>query len=563
MSLAFMPQKEPKKTIHSRVAVTNSIELMSGAHIIYLYKNKEPYLNNALSFISTGLDMQHAVVFIDTNDNIQVILKRLKDKGYKQEELENLVFLDAKEYYTTHKIFNATTVYNTFLNAVEPFLKKGLPVRIWGNVLWTGQHDMLEALALYEHRADSVITDPECFTICAYNANKLPANFLLELMKCHPYMMTDTDLFTLSLYRKNHNTPAVFIQENLGEALKASELRIHNILRDADIGVALISKYGKICECNSKFADILGYSVTELCTMNLFDCTHPTDKEQSKKHFTQLIKGESKNYKTENRFIRQDGEVIWVSVNLLTDERRRFIIMLFEDITERKKMEQQLYRLENLNTIGKLAAGISHEIRNPLTTIRGFLQMLSNKKEYATDKNIFHLMISELDRANSIITEFLSLSRNKPSELKMQSLNNIIETLAPLLQADALEMNKYIAFQLSDIPDLPLNDKEIRQVILNLVRNGLEAMESKGKITICTRVEDRQVILSISDEGPGIPADLLDKIGTPFFTTKENGTGLGLAICYSIIERHNGKIEIDTGSNGTTFSIVFPHPKCS
>jgi signal transduction histidine kinase len=214
-------------------------------------------------------------------------------------------------------------------------------------------------------------------------------------------------------------------------------------------------------------------------------------------------------------------------------------------------------RLDQLNIVGQMAAGIGHEIRNPMTAIRGFLQILERKPECQKYKEYFQLMIDELDRANSIITEFLSLAKIKPSKLKKQNLNRIIEALNPLITADVMNTSNDIVFELRDVPDYSINEKEIRQLILNLVRNGVEAMSASGTLTVETCATDNEIVLSVKDEGKGIEPEVLDKIGNPFFTTKDQGTGLGLATCYSIAARHNAAITIETGTSGTTFFVRF------
>lgn len=230
----------------------------------------------------------------------------------------------------------------------------------------------------------------------------------------------------------------------------------------------------------------------------------------------------------------------------------------FKDITEKKKYESEMKRLSGLDLIGQMAAGISHEIRNPMTTVRGFLQLLNSNDECKKYKKFFDLMIDELDRANSIITEFLSMGKTKTTDLQKLNLNLIIHDITPLITADAFNQNKYITFETSEIPDLLLNRNEIRQLILNLNRNGLEAMNPGKNLTIRTYQEEDSVVLAIQDEGDGIQPEVLEKLGTPFFTTKENGTGLGLGVCYAIAARHSAKIKIQTGPEGTTFLVIFP-----
>ena len=233
---------------------------------------------------------------------------------------------------------------------------------------------------------------------------------------------------------------------------------------------------------------------------------------------------------------------------------------LKQEVEKRERIVQEVAKLERLNVIGQLAAGLAHEVRNPMTTIRGFLQMLQNKTDLLTYKSYFDLMIEELDRTNSIITDFLSLTKNKPTELKRQSLNKLLANLFPLLQSDVFNQGKQFIFEPGDIVELDIDPNEITQLVLNLARNGLEAMPPDGCLTINTFMDGQNIVLSVRDEGTGINTEHISKLGTPFFTTKENGTGLGLPMCYSIADRHNAQIEVKTGSDGTTFLVRFPQP---
>lgn len=233
------------------------------------------------------------------------------------------------------------------------------------------------------------------------------------------------------------------------------------------------------------------------------------------------------------------------------------VIVYSRDITEKIKTEKEMARLERLNLVGEMAASIGHEIRNPMTAVRGFLQMLTTKEECGKYKNYFEIMIDELDRANSIISEYLSLAGNKPVELRLQSLNQIIRAILPLLEAKAVGLKMSIELELGEIPDLLLNEKDVRQLIHNLVRNGLEAMEPGKVLIIRTCLEKDSVVLSVQDQGKGMEPGYIDKVGTPFFTTKEDGTGLGLAVCYGVASRHNAVINFKTGPQGTTFYVIF------
>jgi len=240
-----------------------------------------------------------------------------------------------------------------------------------------------------------------------------------------------------------------------------------------------------------------------------------------------------------------------------TDGSVDSVLCTIRDISELTHLKHELTRLDQLNLVGQMAASIGHEVRNPMTTVRGFLQLFSHKPEFANYKEHFTLLIEELDRANDIISEFLSLAKNKPLKLAQQNLNDIITAITPLIRSNATMSNNTLILDLESVPDLLLDEHEIRQLILNLVHNGLDSMLPDTAITIRTFVENNHVVMAIEDMGSGIPPEIIKKLGTPFFTTKDAGTGLGLAICYSIAARHRATIKVATSPSGTTFFIKF------
>ena len=216
--------------------------------------------------------------------------------------------------------------------------------------------------------------------------------------------------------------------------------------------------------------------------------------------------------------------------------------------------QQAINRLQQLNLVAEMSANIAHEVRNPMTTVRGFLQLLGGREYNEKDKYFFELMISELDRANVIITEFLLFSKEKKYLLKKQNLNTIITKLIPLLDIDT----KYnLVSDLGEIPELLLDEKQICQLILNFTNNGYESMPSGGRLVIKTYQSNEKVIFEVQDEGKGIDPEILDKIGTPFFTTKEQGTGLGLGVCRNIIDQHHAQFEIESSPKGSNFRVIF------
>ncbi|SFR14561.1 ATP-binding protein [Desulfoscipio geothermicus] len=240
-------------------------------------------------------------------------------------------------------------------------------------------------------------------------------------------------------------------------------------------------------------------------------------------------------------------------------------IIFLKNITKIKEIELQLARSEKLSIIGELAAGTAHEIRNPLTTVRGFVQVIHQKlrqmgiNEFDDQVN---LMLAEIDRVNQIITDFLNLAKPKQTQIQLLDINSLLNEVMFLMENEALRQNIKINKVLA--PSLPsvVGDKDqLSQVFLNIISNAFQAMGEKGVLTIKSTASDDQsmVIIDLIDNGVGIPKGLLDKVFDPFVSTKEDGTGLGLAISNRIIADHRGEIKVTSlPGAGTTFSVILP-----
>ncbi len=347
-------------------------------------------------------------------------------------------------------------------------------------------------------------------------------------------------------------------RKNVIEDLRKSEELFYKIFNANPFSMIITIKNGMLMEVNETFVKRYGYFREQSIGLTIADINLWVDINERFKYISGIDKdGFVENFET--RFRNKSGElsIVLLSGVAIIWNNKRCILTIFNDITELRQYQNEIARLDRLHLVGEMSAGLGHEIRNPMTTVRGFIQYLSGKDRYAQDKEYMDLMINELDNANSIITEFILLAKNKAVEKKRRCLNKRIKTILPLLQADALKQEKIIEIKLGDIPHITIDVNEITQLLVNLVRNGLEAMSPGGLLSIKTFNDNGEVVLAVQDQGTGIALEVLDKIGTPFFTTKDNGTGLGLAICYSIAQRHNAKINIETGSAGTTFYVRF------
>jgi PAS domain S-box-containing protein len=346
-------------------------------------------------------------------------------------------------------------------------------------------------------------------------------------------------------------------RKQMEEDIRHSQERFYKIFKASPSLIAIYSTLnGRYIDVNESWMSYTGYSYEEVINR-----TVDLQVTVEAPHLDGFFEAESVVRDVKVSYVTKSGErrTGLLSSEIIDIQGEPCMLTVITDITDRVKLEREMARLDRLHLIGEMAAGIAHEIRNPMTTVRGFLQMAKSSDRKPTS-DIIDLMIDELNRANTIITEFLTLAKNKTTDRKKQSLNHIVEALFPLIQAEAMMSNKNVQLQLNKIPMLQLDEKEIRQMLLNLALNGLEAMTSGGSLFIRTYMSDcgKFVMLEVRDQGTGIQKDILDKLGTPFFTTKEQGTGLGLAVCYSIAARHNSKLEVQTGEQGTTFTVRFP-----
>lgn len=227
------------------------------------------------------------------------------------------------------------------------------------------------------------------------------------------------------------------------------------------------------------------------------------------------------------------------------------------------KREEQMLSSEKLKVVGELAAGMAHEIRNPITTVKGFLQMSK-----ASDYNVeqwYELMMGEITRVSELTTEFLQFSKPQATHFKIHSIDECVHRVIYLTESEVVAHGHQLKYKPTKVPMFALMDKDkMVQVLINLVKNGIEAMEEGGTVTIRLALQGNEGIIEVEDTGCGIPEESVSELFHPFFTTKENGTGLGLSICHKIIQDHGGTIRVeDHHKKGSKFRITLPLSKNS
>ncbi|RYM05118.1 PAS domain S-box protein [Sporolactobacillus sp. THM7-7] len=270
-------------------------------------------------------------------------------------------------------------------------------------------------------------------------------------------------------------------------------------------------------------------------------------------------------YRTEREMIHLSMPVegkkkkpLEVMITPLRSPDATLVQLTLRDISERRAAEQGLMQSEKLSVIGELSAGILHEVKNPLTAIKGFLQLL--QKAPSRINEYLSILMSEVEQIEKITNELLYFTKPKEEHFVAQELTQIAEETLFLFESQASRKKVTFALQSEGKNHWINGDRtQLKQVFVNLVKNALEASAANDRITITLSSAGSLEQVQVRDTGVGIPKILLDKIGQSFFTTKESGTGLGLMVTFNIIRNHNGKMTVDSKENeGTAFTLTFP-----
>ncbi len=345
------------------------------------------------------------------------------------------------------------------------------------------------------------------------------------------------------------------------QMVEASESKYRLIAENTSDLIMVMDKEHTLSYFSPSHEVVLGYECCELEDVKLCSFIHPNDVALFKDTLNRMFENkESKGI--EFRLRHKNG--VWIEFESRCvpvkgeNGEIEHIVIISRDISERKKAEEILLQSEKLSIVGELAAGVAHEIRNPLTTIKGFVQLykLENVAYEIND-----LLLSELERIETITSEMLALGKPQAVQLHRVNFRELVENTLELLSPEALMKNIQFNLSVKEESFFITGEKnQLKQVLLNILKNAIEAMPDGGKIDIhLDKGEEGVCILSIQDEGCGIPEELLPRLGEPFYSLKEKGTGLGLMICNKIIKQHHGIITYKSkAQQGTLVEIKLP-----
>ncbi|HEY1789197.1 MAG TPA: PAS domain S-box protein [Verrucomicrobiae bacterium] len=364
-------------------------------------------------------------------------------------------------------------------------------------------------------------------------------------------------------------------------ALRKSEAQLRAMFEGAAVGMALVNTEGRPVKCNPAMCRMLGYSEKELSRTTFDNLTHPEDLELSRKLYRSLIVGERDHYEITKRYVRKDGQIVWgrLTVSLVKQDKDAppLAIGMVEDITESRKLEEQVRQAQKMEAIGKLAGGVAHDFNNILAVIQMQAGLLRESPELpARQAELAGEIVKASERAANLTRQLLLFSRRQVVQAREHDLNELVTNMLKMLQrvlGEDIQMQfKWAMDGLCIRADAGMVD----QVLMNLAVNARDAMPNGGQLTIGTGSVSLDALaaakipqarpgifacLTVSDTGCGISPENLPRIFEPFFTTKEvgKGTGLGLATVFGIVQEHYGSIDVEsTVGRGTTFRIFFP-----
>jgi PAS domain S-box-containing protein len=347
------------------------------------------------------------------------------------------------------------------------------------------------------------------------------------------------------------------------EALRETRDYLDNLLNYANAPIIVWNPEFKIAKFNHAFERLTGFSSDDVVGKNL-DILFPKDrKEEAMTHIQRTLAGE-RWVVVEIPILNVDGTVrtfLWNSANIYDSTNQRIVATIAQgqDVTEQKRLQEELVKSEKLAAIGQLASAVGHEIRNPLGVIKNSTYFLNMKlKGVADDKVAKHLRIleKEVESANLIISDLLDFARKKTPILDQTGLN---ETVKSALSCVTAPENVKVEIKLGEIPKMLLDKEQIQRVCQNLILNAVQAMPEGGKLIVQTTKQNNIAKLIVRDTGVGIPKENMPKLFAPLFSTKAKGIGLGLTICKQIIEDHGGTITVESEvGKGSTFTVILP-----
>jgi two-component system, sporulation sensor kinase E len=355
------------------------------------------------------------------------------------------------------------------------------------------------------------------------------------------------------------------VKKILADVSSENEL-LETVLYSLEHGVIVVDHDHRILLVNKASQRLIPFINGDVFEMEVWEAV--IDNEIASFLFESLSKQEKV---FDQEFTLENGHQRTISFSLMPlvkDKRIEGNLIHIEDVTEKRTREARLRRAESLASLTTLTAGVAHEIKNPLGSIGIHIQLIQKqikeKEMIETEeiKDALNVINEEVTRLNRVVLDFLFAVRPMDSKPELRDLNILMMDLLQFLKYELEEAHVELAVDLGKIPFIEMDEKYMKQALLNIVQNAMSAMPNGGTLFVKTFVEDEHVLIEIKDTGTGIPDDIQDKIFEPYYTTKDFGSGLGLTLVYKIVKEHLGEIFVNSKEGiGTSFILSFPIPQ--
>ncbi|WP_445487272.1 ATP-binding protein [Niallia sp. 03133] len=534
-------------------------------HTIYVYDSEEKYIENLIHFILHGIKQGYQLLIIEKKEVYETVYENITNL-FSLNELDTIYFMTDKSFLLLCEGLSFKDIQSYFTEIYNEKNINGVQVNSWVHIPVKESAGNIISL----HQLGEILTDENdrvgTNLIAVVDGKIVSASYQNKIMTTFPYFMTDHQIIE-SLFYMPQNNPSFTVykeKKELESIIKATSFQLESfIMRNLD-PVVILNNADIVLTVNEAFEKIFGWTSSEIVGKHSLQLPHilENEKQEVNNNKDKTLLGENVE-EYESIRITKEGTVLYVMLSCfpLRDEKDKVNgrAVIIRDITEKKQAQELVIKTEKLSIAGELAAGIAHEIRNPVTAIKGFLQLTEHND--GINPVYYEIMEAEIERIELILSELLMLSKPQAVHYELTNIHELIQDIVILLEAEAIMNNVEIEMEF-DSTDIFINceKNQIKQVSINFIKNAIEAMADGGRLIIQIKNrENKNVLIRFIDEGCGIPDHVLSKLGQPFYTTKEKGTGLGFMVSKKIIENHNGIVTIASKENiGTTIEVKIP-----